>query len=64
MIFGSERIKVTVWAEQAHKLKEELDKREDEDKIIILTSCSITEYRSKYLLQSPHHSKYCANLII
>lgn len=39
-------VKVTVWADLANKLNEELEKMTDEDNIIILTSCGITKYRS------------------
>ncbi|KAK1363185.1 hypothetical protein POM88_038746 [Heracleum sosnowskyi] len=41
---GSSTVKVTVWADLAHKLNEELDEMLGQDNIIIITSCGITEY--------------------
>ncbi|XP_017221654.2 uncharacterized protein LOC108198411 [Daucus carota subsp. sativus] len=58
---GSERIKVTVWADQAHELKAELDKMGDEYKIIILTSCGITEYRKQLQASSLSPTKFYIN---
>ncbi|KAK1360892.1 hypothetical protein POM88_045366 [Heracleum sosnowskyi] len=41
---GSATVKVTIWADLAHTLNEELDRMPGQDNIIILTSCGITEY--------------------
>ncbi|XP_017241052.1 uncharacterized protein LOC108213602 isoform X2 [Daucus carota subsp. sativus] len=58
---GSEKIRVTIWAEQAHELKEELEKWEDKDRIIIIMSCCITEYRKQLQANSLSPSKFYIN---
>ena len=50
ILWCSAKVKVTVWADLAHKLQEELQKANTEQIIIILTSCGITTYQSKYIL--------------
>ncbi|XP_063946048.1 replication protein A 70 kDa DNA-binding subunit B-like [Daucus carota subsp. sativus] len=58
---GSAKVKVTVWAELAHKLQEELQKANTEQIIIILTSCGITTYQKQLQASTLSPSKFYIN---
>ncbi|KAK1358167.1 hypothetical protein POM88_051423 [Heracleum sosnowskyi] len=58
---GSSTVKVTVWADLAHKLNEELDGMLGQDNIIIITSCGITEYHEQLQASTLSPSKFYIN---
>ncbi|KAL1813147.1 hypothetical protein ACET3Z_023212 [Daucus carota] len=58
---GSAKVKVTVWADLAHKLQEELQKANTEQIIIILTSCGITTYQKQLQASTLSPSKFYIN---
>ncbi|KAK1393327.1 hypothetical protein POM88_012383 [Heracleum sosnowskyi] len=55
---GSSTVKVTVWADLAHNLNEELDGMLGQDNIIIITSYGITEYHEQLQASTLSPSKF------